>query len=82
MLDNLCDVALKNRSGKFVRLTVLSTRAAVSCFKEMKNDFRVSLVNQRRNDAYPIAGLTRLLVYRQQKDAIKAKKVDAAGRTS
>ena len=74
--NNLCDVALQNRGGRFVRPTVLSTRAAaVSGIKEMKNDFRVSLVNQPGNDAYPIVGLTWLLVYQQQKDAVKAKRL-------
>jgi len=74
--NNLCDAALQNRSGKFVRPTALSTRAAaVSGIQKMKSDFRVSLVNQPGSEAYPIVGLTWFLVYQQQKDAVKGKKL-------
>ena len=74
--NNLSDAALQNQSGKFVRPTVRSTRAAaVSGIKTMKHDFRVSLVNQPGKEAYPIVGLTWLLVYQQQKDAVKGKQL-------
>lgn len=74
--NNLCDAALKNRGGKFVRPTALATRAAaVSGMKKVKGDYRVSLVDQPGKDAYPIVGLTWLLVYQQQKDAEKAQKL-------
>jgi phosphate transport system substrate-binding protein len=74
--NNLCDAALQNQSGRFVRPTVLSTRAAaVSGLKKMAGDFRVSLVNQPGKDAYPVVGLTWLLVYQQQKDAAKGRKL-------
>jgi phosphate transport system substrate-binding protein len=74
--NNLSDAALKNRSGKFVRPTALSTRAAaVSGLKSMKSDFRVSLVNEPGKDAYPVVGLTWLLVYQQQKDAERGRKL-------
>jgi phosphate transport system substrate-binding protein len=73
---NLCDATLKNRGGKFVRPTVLATRAAaVSGMDKVKDDYRVSLVNGPGKDAYPIVGLTWLLVYQQQKDPIKAQKL-------
>jgi phosphate transport system substrate-binding protein len=73
---NLCDAALKNRGGKFVRATALTTRAAaVSGMEKVQGDYRVSLVDQPAKDAYPIVGLTWLLVYQQQKDADKAKKL-------
>ena len=74
--NNLSDAALQNRSGSFVRPTALSTRAAaVNGLKNMKSDFRVSLVNEPGKGAYPIVGLTWLLVYQQQKDAEKGKKL-------
>ena len=41
----------------------------------MPADYRISLVNQPGKDAYPIAGFTWLLVYEQQKDPVKGKKL-------
>ena len=41
----------------------------------MPADYRISLVNQPGKDAYPIVGFTWLLVYEQQKDAVKGKKL-------
>jgi phosphate transport system substrate-binding protein len=38
-------------------------------------DFRFSMVNPPGEGAYPIAGTTWLLVYEQQKDAAKGKKL-------
>jgi len=74
--NNLCAAALKNRSGRFIRPTTLSTRAAaVSGLKNMKNDYRVSLVNEPGKDAYPIVGLTWLLVYQDQNDPEKGRKL-------
>ena len=74
--NDLSVAALKNRSGIFIKPTMLSTRAAaVSGMKTIKNDYRVSLVNEPGKDAYPIVGLTWLLVYQQQKDAEKGRKL-------
>jgi phosphate transport system substrate-binding protein len=39
------------------------------------DDFRFSMTNPTGKDAYPIAGATWLLVYEQQKDANKGKKL-------
>jgi phosphate transport system substrate-binding protein len=41
----------------------------------MPADFRVSLVNPDGRDAYPIAGVTWILVYKDQADKIKGKKI-------
>jgi phosphate transport system substrate-binding protein len=71
----LATAALRNKSGSFVRPTMLSTRAAAVGLKKLKGDYRVSLVNQVGKDVYPIVGLTWLLVYQQQKDAEKGKKL-------
>jgi len=74
--NHLSDVALQNKSGNYVRPSALSTRAAaVNGLKYLKHDFRLSLVNEPGKDAYPIVGLTWLLVYQQQKDAVKGKKL-------
>ena len=40
---------------------------------QIPSDFRVSLVNGSNPEAYPIAGFTWLLVYKQQQDAAKGK---------
>lgn len=74
--NGLASAQLRNRSGQFVKPTVLATRAAaVSAMKKVKGDYRISLVNQPGKEAYPIVGLTWLLVYQQQKDAEKGKKL-------
>lgn len=67
---------LKNREGKFVEPTIASiSAAAAGAAKSMPADYRVSLVNQPGKDTYPVAGFTWLLVYEQQKDKVKGKKL-------
>lgn len=67
---------LKNKSGAFVEPTIKSTSAAAAAAaKSMPADYRISLVNQPGKDAYPIVGFTWLLVYEQQKDPVKGKKL-------
>jgi len=39
----------------------------------MPADLRVSIVNPPGNQAYPIAGYTYILVYREQSDAVKGQ---------
>ena len=39
----------------------------------MKQDLRVSIVNSAAPEAYPIAGFTYLLVYRDQKDRARGE---------
>jgi phosphate transport system substrate-binding protein len=74
--NELATAQLRNRSGRFVRPTMLSTRAAaVNALNKLQDDCRISLVNQPGMDAYPIVGLTWLLVRQQQKDAAKGKKL-------
>ena len=66
---------LKNKSGVFVEPSIKSTSAAAGAAKNMPADYRVSLVNQPGKDAYPVVGFTWLLVYEQQKNAAKGKKL-------
>jgi phosphate transport system substrate-binding protein len=67
---------LKNKSGVFIEPSIKSTSAAAAAAaKSMPADYRISLVNQPGKDAYPIVGFTWLLVYEQQKDAVKGKKL-------
>jgi phosphate transport system substrate-binding protein len=68
--------SLKNKSGKFVEPSIASTSAAAAgAAKSMPADYRVSLVNQPGPGAYPIVGFTWLLVYQEQKDPVKGKKL-------
>jgi phosphate transport system substrate-binding protein len=81
--NNLNTAAIKNRSGQFIKANALSTRAAAAKAMQKQTgkmlpaepDFRLSLVNQPGREAYPIVGLTWLLVYREQRDAERGKKL-------
>jgi len=68
--------SLQNQAGQFVEPTIAATSAAAAgAAKHMPADYRISLVNQPGKDAYPIAGFTYLLVYQQQKDPVKGRKL-------
>ena len=74
--NKLSYASIRNKSGKFVEPSIKTTSAAAAgAIKNMPADYRISLVNQPGNDAYPIAGFTWLLIYEQQKDAAKGKKL-------
>jgi len=65
---------IKNAAGEFVKPTLDSVTAALAT-ANIPDDFRFSMTNAPGKGAYPIAGATWLLVYEQQKDATKGKKV-------
>jgi phosphate transport system substrate-binding protein len=65
---------LKNADGVFVKASTDSVTAAMAT-AEIPDDFRFSITNASGQDAYPIAGATWLLVYEQQKDTTKGKKL-------
>src|SRR6266404_6289878 len=65
---------VKNSAGKFVKATIDSVTAALAT-ANIPDDFRFSMTNAPDNNAYPIAGATWLLVYEQQKDPAKGKKL-------
>jgi phosphate transport system substrate-binding protein len=65
---------IKNSAGEFVKPTLESVTAALGT-ADIPDDFRFSMTNAPGKDAYPIAGATWLLVYEQQKDASKGKKL-------
>ena len=74
-LQNKMPVAeIKNSAGQFAKPTIESVTAALGT-ASIPDDFRFSITNAPGNDAYPIAGATWLLVYQQQKDANKGKKL-------
>ncbi len=65
---------VKNASGVYVVPSLESVTAAIAT-AHIPEDFRFSMVNPPGKSAYPIAGVTWLLVYQQQKDPAKGKKL-------
>ena len=65
---------LKNAAGNFITPSLDSVTAALATAK-IPDDFRFSMVNAPGDQAYPISGTTWLLVYEQQKNADKGKKL-------
>ena len=72
--NKMPDAQVKNAAGEFVEPTIASVTAALST-AEIPDDFRFSMTNAPGKDAYPICGATWLLVYQQQKDPAKGKKL-------
>ena len=65
---------VKNASGNYVVPGIESITEALATAK-IPDDFRFSMVNPPGERAYPISGATWLLVYEEQKDAAKGKKL-------
>ena len=66
--------AIRNRAGKFVEPSIESTTAAAAAAaKEMPSDFRVSLTDAPGDQAYPVAGFTWILVYKEQPDELRGR---------
>ena len=65
---------LKNSSGNFITPSLDSVTEALAT-ATIPDDFRFSMVNPPGAKAYPISGATWLLVYENQKDAAKGKKL-------
>ncbi len=72
--NKLAYADLKNADGKYVAASLESVTAAMAT-ANVPDDFRFKMVNAPGPAAYPIAGATWLLVYEQQKDAAKGKKL-------
>ena len=65
---------VRNKAGKFMEASLASTTAAVEgAAALLAKDVRTPIVNSASPDAYPIAGLTFLLVYQDGKDVAQAK---------
>jgi phosphate transport system substrate-binding protein len=77
--ENKLPVALvQNLAGKYVSPTAAGTSAAIDAFSgELSKDVRTPIVNAPASaqDAYPISGLTFLLVPKQAKDLNKGREV-------
>jgi phosphate transport system substrate-binding protein len=65
---------LRNRAGRFVEPTLASTTAAVAgAAAALAKDARTPIVDSPAPDAWPISGLTYLLVTRDQRDPVKGR---------
>jgi len=68
--------SLRNASGDYVAPSIESVTAAAAAAKlPPTTDYRVSIVNAASPGAYPIASFTYLLVYREQADGTKGRKI-------
>ena len=72
--NNLPTAEIKNSAGNFVTPSLESVTDALAT-ATIPDDFRFSMVNPPGDKAYPISGATWLLVYAEQKDASKGKKL-------
>jgi phosphate transport system substrate-binding protein len=67
---------VKNQAGQYVKPSLESvTSAAAGYANAMPDDFRFMITNAPGADAYPISGMTWLLVYEKQKDHEKGAKL-------
>jgi phosphate transport system substrate-binding protein len=74
--NSLSMANLQNSSGKFITPTIASTTAAANgAAAALAKDVRTPIVNSPAPDAYPIAGLTFLLVNKEQRDQAKGKAI-------
>jgi phosphate transport system substrate-binding protein len=65
---------IKNRSGNFVEPSLDAvTAAAAETVGSMPEDLRASITDAAGASVYPISSYTYILVYRDQKDAVKGK---------
>jgi phosphate transport system substrate-binding protein len=72
--NKLAYASVKNAAGNFIIPSVASVAEALAAVT-IPDDFRFSMVNPSAPNAYPVAGATWLLVYQQQRDARKGKKM-------
>lgn len=74
LLNKLSYGMVRNSAGNFIEPTIASTTAAAAATAPfMPPDLRVSIVNPLGEKAYPIAGYTYILVYREQSDPVKGQ---------
>jgi phosphate transport system substrate-binding protein len=76
--NGLAYADVQNPAGEFVRASIESINAATNAAMSKlppNTDYRVSIVNSAARGSYPIASYTWLLVYRNQPDSTKGKKL-------
>ena len=70
--------AVRNSAGQFIVPSVEAVTAAAAGAAQTlpaNSDYRISIVNAPGNSAYPISSFTWILVYQQQKDSVKGRKL-------
>jgi phosphate transport system substrate-binding protein len=76
--NKLAYANIRNAKGEFVTPTIEAVTAAAAgavASLPANTDYRVSIVNAPGKGVYPISSFTWLLVYRNQTDAVKGKKL-------
>ena len=76
--NNLPSALIQNAAGEWVTPTLESvTAAAAGAVAKLPatTDYRISIVNPQGRGAYPIASFTWILIYQNQKDPAKGKKL-------
>ena len=76
--NDLRFASIENASGNFVAPSPEGMTAAAANVAQSlpaDTDYRLSIVNARGSNAYPISSFTWILVYRQQPDAAKSRKL-------
>lgn len=76
--NNLPTAAVQNSAGNFIAPSIEAITAAaegVAARLPADTDYRISIVNSPGADAYPISSFTWLLVYEQQADSVKGRKL-------
>jgi phosphate transport system substrate-binding protein len=76
--NRLTYASIKNASGKFVAPSVETATAAaegVAAKLPPDSDYRLSIVNAPGENAYPISSFTWIILYQNQRDAAKGKKL-------
>jgi len=72
--NKLPTALIKNKAGKFVEASIVNVSAAAAgSLKDMPEDMRIKITNADGDDTYPISSYTYILVYKEQKDAVKGK---------
>jgi phosphate transport system substrate-binding protein len=76
--NKLPQAMVQNAAGKFIAPTIESvTAAAANATAKLPatSDLRISIVNAAGADAYPISAFTYILIYQNQQDPAKSKKL-------
>jgi len=76
--NNLAFASIQNAAGNFVAPSPEGMTAAAAAIAEKlpaNTDYRLSIVNAAGANAYPISSFTWILVYAQQADSVKGKKL-------
>lgn len=72
--NRLPTALVRNSSGQFIEPDAATvTKAAAGMISKMPEDLRFEITNAEGAESYPIAGMVYVLVYKNQRDAGKAK---------